>query len=722
MSLHASLSGMTGFVADVVMFTNIPKVLSYAVPPGLSPVVGSRVVAPVRNTRQVGVVIAAGQSRDDDLALKDIHAVLDESPLITEELMKLLDWTARYYHAGIGPCMALAFPPFFRQGRTLVRDEDPFLKRKACDHGRLGSAQQALLDGIPVEGILMSELRGRFPGSAARIRALLAKGLLEVGEREPGPGRCLPPPPAYSADQTKAIEEIAAAVGTGTFHSFVLHGITGSGKTEVYLAAANEALRRGRSVLYLVPEIALTSQTIAMVKGRIPYEVAVFHSGLPEKDRAREFMKVVRDGARFVLGTRSAVFSPLRDIGLIVVDEEHDHSYKQDDGVPYNARDLGIVRATNNKACVILGSATPSMETHERARSGRDRLLAMTSRIGPAALPDVEIVDMRTIRGPLSEPLVTEMAATLDRNEQVLLFINRRGFSAALVCPGCGKVLRCLRCDRSLTYHRSKGEALCHWCGFTMRLPEICPSCGCLDMRPVGLGTERVLTEVQKAFPDSRLLRMDSDEMTTTRKLTAALDAIRSGSVDIIVGTQMIAKGHDFPHLTLVGVVHAEQLLYMPDFRSGERTFQQIVQVAGRAGRRKADTKVVIQTLIPEHPLMEAILRHDYEAMMLQELEIRKATGFPPYVHLARCVVSADEEGTARMIAVKLAASATVPQVEVMGPAPAPISLLRNRHRWHLVLRSRRRGSLHRALDAMERVKVTGDADLRIDVDPYSMM
>ncbi|MCU0577498.1 MAG: primosomal protein N' [Desulfobacterota bacterium] len=713
---------MPGVVADVVMFSNIPKVLSYAVPEGLSPAVGCRVVAPVRKKLSIGVVIAVGKGLDNPPELKDIHAVLDDGPFLTTELLELLHWTSRYYHAGIGPCMALAFPPYFRQGRTLVQEEDPLLIRTASEHGRLSALQRSLLEGVPEAGIRMSVLRGMFPGSSSRIRALRTRGLLGIGVEEPSLIPSCSPPVEYSADQCTALKEISRAIARGGFHSFVLHGITGSGKTEVYLAAAMETIGRGRSVLYLVPEIALTSQTIDMVKSRIPLDVAVFHSGLPERDRAREFMKVVQGGARFVLGTRSAVFSPLKDIGLIVVDEEHDHSYKQDEGVPYNARDLSIVRATNNHACVILGSATPSMETYERARKRRSGLITMTSRIGPAALPEVEIVDMRNIPGPLSEQLTREMARTLDRNEQVLLFINRRGFSAALVCPGCGKVLRCRRCDRSLTYHRSRGEALCHWCGFSMRLPEICPSCGCLDMRPIGLGTEKVLHAVEQAFPGRRLLRMDSDEMTTARKLNAALDAIRSGRVDIIVGTQMIAKGHDFPHLTLVGVVHAEQLLYMPDFRSGERTFQQIVQVAGRAGRRKSDTRVVIQTLIPDHPLIGAIARHDYGAMMEQELSIRSATGFPPYMHLARCVVTSDTEKTARDVCRRLASSVRIPLVEVIGAAPAPISLLRDRYRWHLVLRSQHRGALHKALDRIEQVKVTGDADLRIDVDPYSMM
>jgi primosomal protein N' (replication factor Y) len=713
---------MAGIVAEVVLFSNIDKVLSYSVPQGLSPRVGCRVSVPVRNSVRTGVVVGLAQEPPEGMDLKDIRAVLDENPAITPELIELVRWTARYYHAGIGSCMTLAFPPYFRQGRVFVPRDDPLLVRVPGAGGKVTPLQRAVLDAIPEGGIRMRDLSTLIRCSRPKIRSLLARGIVEARDATPPRNRCAGVALEYTPGQRSALDAVAGAIASGGFESFVLHGITGSGKTEVYLAAAMETLGRGKSVLYLVPEIALTPQTIDMVRARIPVEVAVFHSGLGATDRAREFMKVAHEGVRFVLGTRSAVFAPLMDIGLIVVDEEHDHSYKQDEGVPYNARDLAILRAARNGACVILGSATPSMESFARAHSGGSRLISMPSRVGKAALPEVEVVDMRNVRTPLSETIVREMGETLGRGEQVLLFINRRGFSAALVCPGCGKVLRCSRCDRSLTYHRSRGQALCHWCGFTMRMPEICPFCGCLDMRPVGLGTEMVLQAVQETFPGRRLLRMDSDEITTTKKLSASLDAIRSGRVDIIVGTQMTAKGHDFPALTLVGVVHAEQLLYMPDFRSGERTFQQIVQVAGRAGRRRSDTRVVIQTLIPEHPLIGAIARHDYGAMVEQELEVRRATGFPPYAHLARCVVSSGVEKAAREFSQEVASSVATSHVEVIGPAPAPISLLRNRYRWHLLLRSKSRRALHAALDAVGQVPCPGGVGLAVDVDPYSMM
>lgn len=716
-------SHMGAMVADVVIFSGIPKSLSYSIPEDLSASVGCRVTVPVRNADKVGVIVRTREASPDDTGLKPLSGIIDQTPFITGELIDFIQWCSRYYHAGIGSCMALAFPPFFRQSRSLIVPEDPVIVPAGKGKGKIGTRQREILDAVPEDGIAMSSLKTLFPHSRISISGLVQRGYLKLTEkkRKEDPPRHIPSL-EYTPEQHKAVTEISGAIHSGGFHTFVLHGITGSGKTEVYLATATEALKLGKSVLYLVPEISLTPQTIEMVRGRIPHEVAVFHSGLSPKERAKEFIKVTRSGVRFVLGTRSAVFSPLIRLGLVIVDEEHDGSYKQEDGVPYNARDLSILRARNNKATVILGSATPSMESYVRVKDDRSHLITMSSRFGPAALPKVEIVDMRPVRGPLSDALLKEMGKTLSNGEQVLLFINRRGFSAAMVCPGCGKTLECSRCDRSLTYHKSRGVSLCHWCGFTMKLPEICPSCGCLDMKPIGYGTEKILQAVKEFFPEKRLLRMDSDEMTSTGKLSAAIDAIKNGRVDIIVGTQMIAKGHDFPHLALVGVVHAEQLLHIPDFRAGERTFQQIVQVAGRAGRRRSDTLVIIQTLIPDHPLIRSIASYDYQAMISTELEIRKTSGFPPFSHMARCVVTSLKEKQGQDVSTLLISSINMAAVEVLGPAPAPISLLRNRYRWHIILRSGNRSALHKAIECVRQVPLPSHTDLRIDVDPYTML
>ncbi|MBN2298352.1 MAG: primosomal protein N', partial [Deltaproteobacteria bacterium] len=545
---------MENNLADVVVLSGIPIRLTYEVSDNQEVSVGSRVVVPVRATSRVGIVVSVYSGEKH--GLKKIHSSLDEHALITQELVDLLLWCARYYHTGIGSAIALAFPPYLRQAKTIRPDNDEMLMRASSGTGRIGKKQCAILEAIPEEGISAERLSKIFPASRASISSLIEKGYVQsIQKPVVAPGDALLEAGiTYTEEQKHAINTIETALDSNEFKTFILHGITGSGKTEVYLACARKALNMGMSVLYLVPEISLTPQSIAMIQKRIPEEIAVFHSGLSPRARAVEFMKVSLEKTRFVLGTRSAVFAPLRNPGLIIVDEEHDHSYKQEDGVPYNARDLSIMRAKNNRAVVILGSATPSMDTFIRADTGNAQLLTMSKRTGSASLPEIEIIDMKGVDGHFSEKLIDAIEQTVSRKEQALLFINRRGFSTAMVCPGCAKVLTCTHCDRSLTYHKAKGIALCHYCGFSINLPEICPSCGCLDMKPIGLGTEQILQSVLNRFPDLRVLKMDSDEITTAKKLDCALKAIRNREVDIIIGTQMIAKGHDFPNLTLVGV------------------------------------------------------------------------------------------------------------------------------------------------------------------------
>lgn len=704
-------------MADVVVFSAIPMVLSYRIPAGISPAVGTRVQVPVRTSRRVGVVIALHPGEAD--GLKDILAVIDAEPLVSPEIVDLLLWCARYYHAGIGACLALAFPPLLRKGDRIELEEELRVFRTAAA-GRLGSRQLAVWEAVPPTGVGLKELQARFKGHAGTIRALINRGFLEL--RAPADAPVTPGPMQYSQEQAGAIETIAAAMHKAKFRTIVLHGITGSGKTAVYLACALQALTAGRSVIYLVPEIALTPQTIARIRERIPFATAVFHSGLSPKARAQEFLKVSSGRARFVLGTRSAIFAPVTDLGLIVVDEEHDGSYKQSDGVTYNARDLAIMRAKHHDAVVILGSATPSLDTYIRVERDAAALITMHARYGAAKLPTIAVIDMRARKETLSAELVSAMEETLAKGEQSLLFINRRGFSAAMVCPGCGKVLGCKRCARSLTYHKARARAVCHYCGYVFPVPEICPECGCMDMRPLGLGTERIIEEVRAALPQAKVLQMDSDEVSTPAKLSAALAAIRERRVNVIVGTQMISKGHDFPYLTLVGVVHAEQQLYMPDFRAVERTFQQVVQVAGRAGRTRPDTRVLIQTVLPEHPVIEAIARYDYHAMRQVEIEGRKAAGFAPYAYMARCVFTSAKAEAVQETARLAAKSAAVQGVRVLGPAPAPLALLRAAYRWHIILTADKRAALHKALDRIEKLKAPAQVRLKIDVDPYDML
>ncbi|MEA3221705.1 MAG: primosomal protein N' [Thermodesulfobacteriota bacterium] len=713
-------------VADVVIFLGIHKMLTYAIPEGMAVGRGCRVIVPLRDSRRVGIVVSLHE-RQGIKGLKGVFQILDKEPLIPEGLINMLWWCARYYHASIGSCISLAFPPYLRKGKQ-IEIEPSYIVFKAdkIDSARVwtGKKQRMLLDAIPQTGILLERLKKIIPGSTSSIAALVGRGLIELKEMEKDISIGASPIDGlrYTKEQAHAIAVIEEGIKAGEFKTFLIHGITGSGKTEVYLASAMKALSVGRSVIYLVPEISLTPQTIHRIKLRIPFEVAVFHSGLSDKARAVEFFKVARKGVRFVLGARSAIFAPLKDLGLIIVDEEHDSSYKQSEGVPYNARDLSMLRAKKEGAVVVLGSATPSMESFTKAKASEISLINMPYRIGEANLPEIDIIDMRGESALISDDLMQSVEEILLKGEQTLLFINRRGFAAAIVCPGCGKVLTCPNCDRSLTYHKARGVALCHYCGFTLALPEICPFCGCIDMRPLGLGTERIVDEVSKAFPDARILKMDTDEIFTPAKLLYALNAIQNNNVDIIVGTQMIAKGHDFPNLTLVGVVYGEQLLYMPDFRAIERTFQQIVQVTGRAGRRRSATRVIVQTLVPDHPIFDAIKSYDYDGMIRMEEAARKPAGLPPYMHMARCVFSSYRINAPGVVAGQVASILRRTKVLLVGPAPAPITFLRGAYRWHLILKSDNRRALHSAIGSIQSFKVPSYVKLRIDIDPYDML
>ena len=710
--------------AEIAVMSAIPMVLTYRVPEGMLVCVGCRVVVPVRKTARVGIAVSVNMDSEDSEGLKPIERVLDAEPLLPAELMDLLLWASRYYHAPMGATLALAFPPYLRRARPAVLPDEQRIFRTGTGKGVVGRRQHEILNAVPEQGLSLERFRELFPGCSGSFKALIERGFLEYRPYVPSSTQVSIPesPLTHTPEQKQAVAMIGSALEEGRFRSFVLHGITGSGKTEVYLSSAVRALAMGRSVLYLVPEIALTPQTVSMIQERIPVELAVFHSGLPPAARAREFLKAARSRVSFVLGTRSAVFSPLANLGLIVVDEEHEPSYKQEDGIPYNARDLSLLRARNNRAVVVLGSATPSMEVYLKCTAKDYTLITMSTRTGGASLPGIEVIDMRGVGNAVSDRLALALGETMEKNEQALLFINRRGFSPAMVCPACGLALRCIRCDRSLTYHRRKGSGVCHYCGYTLPLPEICPKCGCLDMKPLGIGTENIAQKVKALFPGARILRMDSDEISSPRRLTGALETIRNRETDIIVGTQMIAKGHDFPHLTLVGVMHAEQLLFMPDFRAGERTFQQVVQVAGRAGRRAANTRVLIQTLIPDHPLIRSIAGYDYEGMIRSEQEARKAAGFPPFTHMARCIFSSRNRELLAQAVRDLAARLQPRDVNLLGPAPAPVSLLKGSHRLHLILTSMNRAALHAALDRLERMQHPPGVRVRIDVDPYTML
>jgi len=590
----------------------------------------------------------------------------------------------------------------------------------------------AVSDPIPVS-LLMSQAGV----TRSVIETLVRKGALErmhlPVRRSPLPDR-LPVcsvAPAYTDEQEAAIEAILEDLRSPAEakRPILIHGVTASGKTEIYLEAIRYVRQRGLGAVVLVPEIALASQVVELIAQRFGTEVALLHSALSSGERYDEWQRVLEGEATVAVGARSAVFAPMHRLGLIVVDEEHEAAYKQENTPQYHARDVAIERARRSGATVVLGSATPSLETYHEACSGRYRLVTLGKRATGAALPQVAVVDMRREykRGPVlfSELLLQELRARLAKGEQALLFLNRRGYSAFVLCRDCGHVATCPNCAVSLTYHSSAKQLRCHHCGHAEGVPEACPICGGIRLRGFGLGTERIEQEVRATLPEARVLRMDRD--TTARKgaHSQIIRAFRNGEADVLVGTQMIAKGLDFPNVTLVGVVSADTGLHIPDFRASERTFQLLAQVAGRAGRAQAPGLVIVQTFTPEHYAIQCAAEQDYGRFYEAEIVQRRELNYPPFVRIAN-VVASSEDGDAAQTAVQALAeflrTVPSPSVEVTGPAPAPIPILKREHRWHLIVRSGDRSALVGALrDALHRLPHSARSLLTVDMDPITL-
>ncbi|TMQ03140.1 MAG: primosomal protein N' [Deltaproteobacteria bacterium] len=607
------------------------------------------------------------------------------------------------------------------------------------------------------EAVAVAALARELVGARQAVRELVKLGLAAVSERESAiaaaaSGAALPvaAPPALTDEQTRAVDEILAALGgppaagdragpdaeseRRTFTPFLLHGVTGSGKTEVYLRVIATALAAGRTALVLVPEISLTPQLAARFRARFGDLVAILHSGLSETARLGEWSRLRRGDARIAVGARSAVFAPLAGLGVIVVDEEHDGSFKQDEGVRYHARDVALVRAQRAGAVCVLGSATPSLESAAHAERGAYRKLMLTRRPTARPMPDVAIIDLRTFvpdgDAMLSAPLRAAIGETLAAGDQTILFLNRRGFATFVLCRACGHAFRCLHCSVSLTYHRHSDRLACHYCGFTQRVPEVCPGCsatGTIERK--GLGTEKVADAVATAFPAARVARLDRD-VASGAKIEAVLARVARREVDVLVGTQMVTKGHDFPGVTLVGVLCADTGLDLPDFRASERTFQLLAQVAGRAGRGDRPGRVMIQTYRPRSPAVVAAAAHDYASFFAAESAARAELGYPPHGRLVAVRIDGADAhevaGAAQRLAELARTAAARPEVagrvEVRGPVPAPLERLRNRTRWQVWLRSADRHALRRVARSLVTADLVGAVRVGLDVDPMSAM
>jgi primosomal protein N' (replication factor Y) len=677
----------------------------------------------------------------DDAALKPVAEILDAEPLIDAELMGSLKWASAYYHHPLGEVLAQALPGLLRQGKPsspepelafcltaegLMADVEA-LSRKAPRQAQLlkllHASKVLAASGLKQAGIprdAINRLTEKGWVVAAELAAgLTSKSLAANAMQASGP---IETPPELTGDQQAAVESILSTAG---FIAALLFGVTGSGKTEVFLRLIDRALEHGRQCLLLVPEIGLTPQLVNRLQSRFGCGLAVFHSGLTPTQRLQAWRDSKSGDARLIVGTRSAAFAPLKEPGLIVVDEEHDPSFKQQSGFRYSGRDLAIVRAKALDIPVVLASATPSLESFRNTVEGRYRLLSLPNRIGAGGTPDIRIIDLNqhAARQGLSTPLIMAMERHLANGNQVLLFINRRGFAPVLFCPNCEQVSECGQCDSRLTVHASAAQLRCHHCGHREALHWACPQCGG-ERVGVGSGTERITSELQALYPDHEIARLDRDVVIGREQLGKMLAEIESGVANIIVGTQLLTKGHDFPSVTLVGVLNADQGLFGTDFRSEERLAQTIVQVAGRAGRRDQQGEVLIQTHYPNHPLLRNLLHCDYGAFAEHALTERRATGWPPFSHLAvfRAEAKQRDQVFGFLVRLKRHCGHTEPGVQVLGPTPDRMERRGGRFRAQLLLQSHHRAGLHAkirsCLDALDQWPETRRVRWSIDVDP----
>ena len=723
---------MTKRIFDVLVPLALDHAYSYRAPDSIVLAPGDLVTVPLGPRDYAGVVWAEQDAPDRrlDNRLKDITGRLDIPPL-RDELRRFIDWVADYTLSPRGMVLRMAL----RMGESLSPERARVGVRIAGQPSRMTAARARVL-ALLADGFLRSkseaaEQAGVSPGV---IDGLVDDGALETVTLPSEPVARLPDPDFRTAEFTPAQDAAAAAlrqtVGEGGYSVTLLDGVTGSGKTEVYFEGVAELIRSGRQALILMPEIALTAQFLDRFAARFGVRPAEWHSELSQRKRARTWRAVASSEARVVVGARSALFLPFADLGLIVVDEEHDAAYKQEDGVRYHARDMAVVRAHIAQIPIVLASATPSVETEVNARRGRYRRLSLPERFGGQSLPMVEAIDLGR-EGPahgrfIAPRLAEEIGHALERKQQALLFLNRRGYAPLTLCRACGHRFACPNCDAWLVDHRFRKRLVCHHCGFAMPHPAACPHCQAVDsFAACGPGVERLAEEAGALFPQARVLVMSSDLVTSVERLRDELRDIEEGRFDIVIGTQLVAKGHHFPKLNLVGVVDADIGLANGDPRAVERTFQLLHQVAGRAGREEGRGHALIQTHQPDHPVMRALIAGDREAFYASEIAAREEAHYPPFGRLASLVVSAGDRAVAEGHARRLANAAPRDErVRVLGPAEAPIAVVRGRHRFRILARSPRNFDLSAYLRTWLAAapKPSGNIKREIDIDPMSFL
>ncbi|MGQ9688406.1 MAG: replication restart helicase PriA [Desulfobaccales bacterium] len=741
-----AFSGESDSLAEVAVALPLFQTLTYRIPPTLQEMarVGCLVRVPVGRRQVTGYILGPAR-KVPAVRLRNIQEVLDPQPRFDPELVPLWRWVADYYQYPLGEALSHLIPggsrpagPHQERWVSLKPNAGAEAPRK-----RLGHRGKEILAYLRQTGEpqALRQLSRIFPTCVPVLKRLARHRLVFLEDRpipaDPFDGHPISwsePPITLTTEQEEAVQALIGGLRERRFAPFLLHGVTASGKTEVYLAAAREALNQGRQVLVLLPEIALTHPVGLKFRRRFGERVALLHSGLTDSQRLEQWRRLAAGRAEVAVGARSAVFAPLPRLGLIVVDEEHDPSYKHEGGLPYQARDVALYRGKLAGAAVALVSATPAVATYFRAREGRYRYIHLSRRVTPQALPEVHLINLKEHRGAghkiISPPLAQAVTDTLARGEQALLFLNRRGYATVMFCLFCGEVFQCRRCSVALTHHHGRNLLLCHYCGFGMPLPERCPSCQSTAIKRHGVGTERLESEVRRLWPAARVGRLDRDTAPTSGRALTVLEDFARKELDILVGTQMITKGHHFPGVTLVGVIAADQGLFFPEYHAGERTFQLLAQVAGRAGRGGAAGTVLIQTYQPEHYVFQTVRRQNYEEFFAKEVGSRRELGYPPFTRLALVRLSGTPAAAVAREASNLAESLRrwlrreaelSSRLQVLGPAPAGLAKLKGRFRWQVLLKSYGRPPL---LAAFRHLRQTwsppsrSKIDLTLDIDP----
>src|SRR5271165_5729727 len=734
--------------ARVVTDEPTDKELDYSIPEScIGKVhVGSRVKVPLRS-REILATVVALVDTPSVTEPKLISALISDTPILNKSLLALARWMAEYYCCSVEAAIRSVLPEVIRKakvgfkrerivslGREISETELQSLEAKAP---RQAQVLRFLIEGS--EPIRWRELQQRVSTTDRTIQQLVGRNLLQVeletADRDPYGSECFVSSTALelNPDQKKALEMVVRSVETRDNRPILLHGVTGSGKTEIYLQAIDHCLNQDLGALVLVPEISLTPQTVERFKMRFQADlIAVLHSHLSAGERHDEWHKLNSGRARVAIGARSAVFAPVQRLGLIVVDEEHETSYKQEEAPRYHARDLAVVRAQLDQCAILLGSATPSLESYQNAKTGKYRLVQLNSRVDDRQLPLIRVIDMRQeylkqkhvplISGSLANAIETRLA----KKEQTILFLNRRGFATSLICNQCGFVCECPNCSVALTFHQGENRLKCHLCGHIALAPRKCPKCSDSSIRYAGYGTEKVESAVQKIFPSATVARMDADSMTRKEAYRTILQAFRTGKIDILVGTQMIAKGLDFPNVTLVGIINADVGLHMPDFRAGERTFQLLTQVAGRAGRGDMAGEVYVQSSTPFSPSIQFARHHNFEGFWEQEIDFRERCDYPPFLHLLMVHIRSEHqrrgeftgETIHRRLSEKLDQGVTLHPV-----VPAPIERSKGYYRYQILLRTKSIRRLSKSVRSIiERLTFPDDVHVSVDVDPYQVL